>query len=542
MHAVNRALEGLPISDPPNVGDITRYLPRDLVIRYWKESLRQSITELKLDPDGKKRKAVTILTCHLDLYGGRRREMYSPIDVRAFVEEGHTVTHVLLLIDDIYDMLVRLSRPSELYDETAGIKEYIHSQVKEGVGAKSAQKANQEAIWNLEWKTKVLAVLLAWRRAEMLMAEAVAHQLAAKYMVYGVKQSTSAIANWLIDSTRDGVYISHPITRPRDFRRENGDWPPDRVVEECNELQGRFDQLGVTCVMPTAIDELRFERRRADRRYLPQLATRWPIPSKSQSHSDTLYVVSEGDLDQPELTNILLPKKMQNKALDWTPWLGSLVNQIETEIPFRDHHLVAANPGLLVLRPFYETGESSRGVAAEVEHWLALVEGGENTRRRAVFVHFEADVTKLLEKISAGQGGLEYQVHRAMVAILEERGYSRPGMAEPLIQKLTKDSSFDNLLDAGLIASDHQSKLRSQWPAIEEEAGLRVLERQLTLGEMPTGAAGIWLVESEDELRKAYPQIASFLRKPTTTASAAWKTIGLKILRDARKATTKSGT
>jgi hypothetical protein len=232
---------------------------------------------------------------------------------------------------------------------------------------------------------------------------------------------------------------------------------------------------------------------------------------------------------------------MQSKAFDWTPWLRSLVNQIETEIPFRDHHLVAANAGLLVLRPFYETGESSRGVAAEVEHWLALVEGGENRRRRAVFVHFEADVTKLLEKISAGQGGLEYQVHRAMVAILEERGYSRPGMAEPLIQKLTKDSSFDNLLDAGLIASDHQSKLRSQWPAIAEEAGLRVLERQLTLGEMPTGAAGIWLVESEDELRKAYPQIASFLKKITTTAPADWRTLGLKILRDARKITAKSG-
>ena len=318
------------------------------MIRYWKQSLRQSLTAPtqldKLGPGG-----LNVLTCHLDLYGGRRREFYSPIDVRALVEDGHTVSHVLLLIDDIYDMYVQLSQPGLLYDERAGLPEYMRARQREGsidlteISADESKRLRGE--WTLEYKANVLSVLLAWRRAEMLMAEAVAHQLDARYMVYAIKQSTAAVASWLLNASRGGVYISHPITRPRDSRRGSGKWPSDGVVEECNALQGALDKSGVTCVMPTGIDELRFVL--VGERKVPRLDVRWPIASPGGATSATHCMWPEHS-DQPELAHILFspwsPKTMIETG---DPGAGRLANQISTEVPFRDHHLVAADPGLL---------------------------------------------------------------------------------------------------------------------------------------------------------------------------------------------------
>ena len=512
-YEVRKALQGLPVPNQPKVGDITRFLGRSQVIRFWKDSLRQSLTSLIHADDRAHGDALNVLTCHLDLYGGRRRELYSAIDIQAFVEDGHEVSHVLLLIDDIYDMYTRLSQPSLLYDEGAGLPEYIRMQ-EEASDAALPQadltlSRQPQAEWTLEYKTNVLSALLAWRRAEMLMAEAVAHQLGAKYMVYAVKQSTSAVAHWLNQSSRNAVYISHPITRPRETRRLTGTWPGDRVVEGCNELQAQLDAHGVTCVMPTGIDEFRLVV--SDGRTVPRLDTRWPIASTESDFSDTMYVTSVPD--QPELGDVLLAADFQDDSRDWRPWLRSLENQIMTEVAFRDHHLVAANPGLLVFRPYYGTGESSHGVAAEVDHWRTLTEDPTQTQRRAAFVHFSEDVGAMLRvAMTLEAANLGYQTTAATAATLEQRGFSRRGMAQALIHSMATGSSLDSLLDAGLIPVDLHSKLRTEWQSITGEAEIRVLRELLTLIEMPEDRAGIWVVDSEAKLRTVYRDIARFLQ------------------------------
>lgn len=539
-HEVHTALKGLPAPAAPNVGDVTRYLPRTQVLELWKKALRQSIAALDYGAaktaEKSKVQSVNLLTCHLDLYGGRRRELYSPLDIRALTENGHMVTHVLLLIDDIYDMYVRLARPSFLYDEAAGVAGYVHDKKREVSQSKGQPKSDVDflarAVWPLEWKTNVLTALLTWRRAEMLMAEAAAHQLASRYGVFGVKHSVSTVARWLVEENRASAYVSHPISRPRREQRLTGAWPADNVVEECNELQGRLDQHVVTCVIPTAIDEFRLARN-DEGQALPRFDKRWPVSAKND-FSDTLYSLPGTNVPDPEHTYLLLAKGDQRDDFDWGAWLQSLENQIKTEVAFRDHHLVAANPGLLVFRPFYGDGKTPQGVAAEVDHWRALAEF--DRKRRAAFIHFVPDVEQVLHRavtLPAGGGGLEYQVYAATVSLLEKEGFSRRGMAQLIIRRLQEDESFESLLDAGVIPSDVQSRLRQRWSEILRDASLLVLQEQLTLIAMPPGQAAIWVAESHDHLSKLYPEISGFLRGVADQPNA-WEAAGLALLAKAR--------
>lgn len=542
-----RALKGQSVPPRPNVGHVTHYLPRTQVVRLWKRSLGQSLVSLHQRSDKVGGNSLNLLSCHLDLYGGRRRELYSPIDMSILSQTPYKASHVLLLIDDIYDMYVRLAKKSALYDEVAGLTEYFRQQqasLKPDDQEPAAPFPPRAAAWNLEWRTTVLANLLAWRRAEMLTAEAVAHQLGAKYMVFAIKQSVSAVSNWLLED-RPSVYISHPITRPRDYRRGHGEWPPDNVVQECNSLQRQLDAHGVTCVMPTGIDELRFAQKAAGGA-VPRLDTRWPIASDSEDFVDTLYVKDPG-ADQPELTFMLLEEGQQNDELDWRPWMSGLSNQIKAEVAFRDHHLVANSPGLLVLRPFYEVGTTSHGVAAEVDHWRLLTQDPElrQENRRAVFIHFADDVAHMLRAVrKLKEFSLDHQILNSLALLIEDEGFSPKGMAKTVMRRLSDKEGFDSLLDAGLIPAHLQTELRAKLPALRATATARVLEEQLTLQPMPPERAGIWIVESEDELEREYPHIAEFLRG-SSSAPNGWIQRAQSILQavqsEAPVATDKTG-
>jgi hypothetical protein len=533
-YAVRRSLEGMPLTRAPNMGEVTRNVPRTDVIRMWKQALRESITTLNyraLGQHGLPQADLSILTCHLDLYGGRWRELYSPLDLRALVEDGHEVTHVLLLIDDIFDMYYRLSRPGFLYDEDASVIAYVAERRKEQAGAPPMSKAKQlaavEAIWPFEWKSNVLFALLAWRRAEMLMAEAVAHQLNARYLVYSLKQGVGPVAHWLTSPERFTVYVSHPISRPREERRK-GAWPKDNVVEGCNSLPASLDPLGISCVMPTGIDELRFQPDAA-KSPLPILEPRWPIPTV-----ETLYTLPDQINPEPEHTRMFLSNhKYLNE--NWGPRLRPLINVIGAEVAFRDHHLVVATDGLLVFRPFYGDGKTSRGVAAEVEHWRSLAKS--DPKRRAAFVHFRKDVALVLAevaKLPASAGGLDYQIFATLVAELESQGYIRPGMAQRIIQKLLLDSSFESLLDTGVVPPDVQSKLKSNLQTLVRQAELRIIGEQLTLISMPEVPSGIWVIDSDKELPSCMKGVADFLSSSTAPPPTEWQEAGLASMQDVR--------
>ncbi len=279
--------------------------------------------------------------------------------------------------------------------------------------------------------------------------------------------------------------------------------------------------------MPTGIDELRFQLDAASSP-LPILEPRWPIPT-----IETLYTLPEQTNPDPEHARLLLSND-KYLAENWGPRLRALINVIGTEVAFRDHHLVVATDGLLVYRPFYGNGKTSRGVAAEVEHWRSLTENG--PRRRAAFIHFRKDVALVLSevaKLPAKAGGLDYQIFAALVAELESQGYSRPGMAQRIIQKLFLDSSFESLLDTGVVPSDVQSKLKSNWESLVRRAQLRVIGEQLTLISMPEGRSGIWILDSDKDLVPSMKAIADFLSS-IAPPPTEWQAPGLDAMQAIR--------
>jgi hypothetical protein len=198
------ALIGLGYSEPsnrqdwPGMEEITWHLPRDKVISLWSGALRKALNELQNSNEDFK-----ILSCHLILYCGRRDEFYSPLKVKLFVENlGKTVrkpSHLLLLIDDIYDMYLRLTDKGQLFDTQDRIDRYlkrIWDEVEDKEGSQNFPP-NLHSSLIFEWKISVLSNLLSWRHSEILMAESLARQLDANFLLWGVKQPTKIAASWL---------------------------------------------------------------------------------------------------------------------------------------------------------------------------------------------------------------------------------------------------------------------------------------------------------------------------------------------------------
>jgi len=173
-----KALSDLGYSKPsnhqdwPGMEDITWYLPRDKVISLWSDALLDALNELQNSNDDLK-----LLSCHLTLYCGRRDEFYSPLNVNSFVKKlGMTIpqpSNLLLLIDDIYDMYLRLSDKNQLFDTQDRIDRYLErtwNEVEDKEGSQNFQP-NLRASLIFEWKLCVLNNLLSWRHSEILMAE-----------------------------------------------------------------------------------------------------------------------------------------------------------------------------------------------------------------------------------------------------------------------------------------------------------------------------------------------------------------------------------
>lgn len=555
-------LRDVPVEGRPTMGDVTGYLPRTQVVELWRRALRQSLNSLSLRPSevaGEKdtrasARQVNLLSCHLDLYGGRWRELYSPIDIHSLLEGGHKPSHVLLLIDDIYDMYRRLSRPRFLYDERAMIDSLGREREREVEEAKQEGLPDPPSLdlRTLEWRIEVLSSLISWRRAEMLTAEALARQVGARYLVFGVKHRTETVARWLAGTIPVTAYVSHPITRPRKMRRKTGRWPAgqrDNVVEQCNELPSALSE-SVICVMPTAIDELRIAR--DEKGLLPELGPRWPIQT-AEGFSDTLYWLDvpatggkwrvAGSDDDARHRSLLAPTGRRPNQEESIPSLRMLESLIKAEVGFRDHHLVVSAGCLLVFRPYYGTGKVSRGVAAEADHWSLLARAQESgvlggmsgaadpIPRRAAFVHFANDIRRLLGELADQRDGHDVSLASssviwAMVRLLEAQGYSRSGMAQRLVQKLLADMSFASLLDAGVVPAHLQSRLREDWDGLLKQARIQVLGQQLTLAEMPEGRAGIWIVTRPTDLRRDSREVGQFL-SGRVNAPQAWEELGL---------------
>jgi len=505
-----------PLRNPPEISmyDVTWNLPRSRIATLWEVAVKQALNELY-----ESRASVKILSGNMIYYGGQRDESYSVFNPHLLLEESLKLSlkpsHVLLLIDDVYDMYSRLKEKDELYHPESRLPGYFGQiQNEENIVIRELPK-KYVALLCLGWEVAVLTHLLAWRHHEAILAENLALQLDSKFLVWGVKQLTKAAACWITEPDQISVYLSHPVTQPRRILQAEGQWP--QFVWQVNKLQKQLLENGIVCVMPTAIDEYRFARKENQEitpsMYTGSLASRWPEPG---DESKLLYSRPNKATDTNH-KDILAPKCWdfsQGKLVEFKeepePLTGeinmslrSFANEIKFQIASRDHLLVSHTDGLLIFRPFYK-GESdfSGGVRREIEHWKDSWQSG--IRTRAAFVHFVSDIQAMLESRRKDPGfGLDSEL-RAEMAHIAKKKYK---IEEQAFFKLVSSKEARGVLGDSTISPAVQRKISQDLPNIQRQAKINLLRSYLTaMVQVDDAYLGIWIVDNGEQFAKEVSQ------------------------------------
>jgi len=427
--------------------------PRDVVTSsIWPKAARESISQL-LSSEAD----LGLLTCHLTYYRGQTHEFYEPGDLSRIYEEewskatGDSSTApppllVVTLIDDVYDVFLRLSVKDEVFDILRAISNEYRRKKKED------QPTTPDAQYVVAFAqvTTIMLRILDWRSREISAGDSLATRGRGRAFVVGIKHPVETATNLILSETRLGpqsffpCYLSHPISRPRRAQKENktGEWPD--FVRQFHEFvrvtaETELKSKRILLFMPTAIDELRISSR-GDENF-PTLRRRWPLISE---HPEALLYESHkdhGSYDSFEQGVLLesifnpvgsareakpgggetfirfaenasqVPTKLSPDAKhEVNGLLINLINQMRAQIALRDHTLVRQCGRFLLYRPLYGEAVISGGVGAELKNWEGIATHSLQLNREgksipwpwgpAVFVHDESDLPELdMEKI-----------------------------------------------------------------------------------------------------------------------------------------------
>jgi hypothetical protein len=241
---------------------------------------------------------------------------------------------------------------------------------------------------------------------------------------------------------------------------------------------------------------------------------------------ENLY--SSPSAEGPEFTTLLMPGDL-SASPRWDVWLRSLESQVSTEVPFRDHHLVVCNKHILIYRPCYEAGVFSDGVGAEIDHWKDL--WTVNPDRRAVFVHFEADLSVMMPHLN-----YDDQVKRRLGALLRSKGLADEEarrLADAILEG-GGESLLSGGVDRGRIAVEEERGMLAQ-------ARVDVFGNALTAGGVDNPAVAVWLVDDYEGVIQAIPEIASFLQGAGERPDG-WRERCLRRLEEGSEGRPSSGT
>lgn len=303
---VRDALERFVPSKDRNIANLTRYLPRATVTGFWAEAYGAALRGVK-----RSSASIQLVTSKLVYYNSARDEFYSPIDVNAISKRKPRC--LIVIIDDIFDMFLRLSEKGELWEFEASRESYYEK--LELDRNELASHARDQYLLDLLHKLRYLKKCQVWRQMALAEAENIAHELGIPFIVWGSKQLVQPLVHWIHRPSRTPcVYLSHPITSIRDEYERQAGWLP--FVEEFNHLQGLFARHSILAVMPSAIDELRFKvlppaSGSKLRLFSPALSQRWKVPSGQRidqrpdnaiQHTTVLASPDLGGLVPPELS------------------------------------------------------------------------------------------------------------------------------------------------------------------------------------------------------------------------------------------------
>lgn len=392
---------GLQADEEPSMWHVVRR-PREELYGAWKKAFKASLAACAAQNAASAR----LVFMHLSWYQPDTTQYFSPVSVSYLRKRAKRqkcrISHVVILIDDIYDMYSRLQGPNDIYrpktiDARADQLHKIH-------GRTDADPAGRRQS-RLEAVESALTQLISWRQHEVLQAENIARELDASFTVMGVKHSRLAFDCLVQSDVSQNTYLSHRISEVRRMNKETSSLPDDlgewsAVVNEVNALHAEFASAGLVLINPTAIDELRFAGSEQDQQRQSLLARRWVI---KEPLSELLWAAEDEEYEHTTLLadGLELPDSVASSVS------RSLANRIYFDVAFRDHVIVEHTPGLCVYRPFFQArrladadieaheqvgANWSGGVRPEIDHWYRKTSSEQRTRRRIAFVHTREEV------------------------------------------------------------------------------------------------------------------------------------------------------
>ena len=312
--------------------------PRHELYGCWKDRYSEILDDIAaIEASKTEGDAVAHVVCmHLTWYNAIWKEFFSPVNILSLANREFPICHVVVLIDDVYDMFRRLQLPQSLYDDATmsttelGIKKLSKpvrqppegtddgltetetpEEASDATDAAPAESNDEAARVRVQVVELALGELLSWRQAEMVRAESVARTLECDLTLFATKHTRASLRLLAERPDTPRVYLSHRISEPRRAVTLEGPhadpaaaaWSP--VAFEVNELHYLFavpagvedggsyladDQgapAGQALINPTAIDELRFETDPTTLLRIPRLTPRWPLPSHDILHGST---------------------------------------------------------------------------------------------------------------------------------------------------------------------------------------------------------------------------------------------------------------
>ena len=493
--------------------------PRDVMLQYWNAAYDTFVESTKADS------GATVVAFHPSFYSARRSELYSTLGQPIARVDDLRFDHVVLLIDDIYDIQRRLGSTGDIYDLQKRLDRHLLSQKLDLYRGDEHSLAPEDRItwWQLraENVNATLTEIAMWRRFDMVQAELLARANGCRLTVLGVKHPFRSLRKLLSDPTgTTTAYLSHPISRPRRAVASGATPPWPDVVLSSNRLGDRLAAASIDLVMPTSIDEFRVAPAPDDAKPLQRpykLSVRWPNLSPTGA-----ILENERPADLP-----LAPENEEHLALG--PYARALEKMIIGEVPFRDHFLVSNTDAFFVYRPLFGMGDMensserggsfSGGVQAEIDHWVDCWSTEKRERkRRALFVHCLADIREIAwlwaGKSPANLAQRELHKHGIQQALRRYLSDSY-GLRHADVESILLGAPLrDDMLDGAVIDSSHDiAELRSR---AYEQVGRGYLAQYLTGGIerqeiLESGDVVVYLTRHEELSDDELHRVAAFL-------------------------------
>ncbi|MCH8879995.1 MAG: hypothetical protein IID34_08945 [Planctomycetes bacterium] len=377
--------------------------PQDKIRHFWPKAFGQAVEVAQQGSP-----AISLVSCCLHYYRSETHEFYSPVELKAI--QDSSPKGILTLIDDIYDVYYRLSQAGEVFS----IAE-LQGRIRQSERGKTDRAMYKSSI---DLVIQSLLRILVWREKEIDVGSAVGRYARCAHDVIATKHPIETVVRVLLGSHSKEVglgeslpvYVSHPITRPRQERHVTGKWPD--FVSHLNVVVDTLaseDENGrrVVPIMPTAIDEYRLLR--VDGELMPILSPRWPLMDsqllycRPQSPNGDDFN-SDEEFERRGLRDVFdPPMDDQGRRLgvavsdpELSGMLRTLNEAVRLQMAGRDHLLVRQCKGFFLFRPLHEAGTFSRGVQSELHTYDQIRkwdrEQTDKSARRIAFVHGSDDV------------------------------------------------------------------------------------------------------------------------------------------------------